>query len=604
MGQCAAKLQHGIERVSSHSPSCPDDSTEHRFARVFNFSRRRGAYSAVHIADQTCGSDDGRLELPFGVITDDDSSAGEERRESINPTNTGCNIQSDRRRPLLDVRFNRTLFCEDITYEYHVDCTVMEGPQWTVRLTVEQLTDFLTETAAQWRDCHDAFIPDQCGKVMQPHVFTTLLHRVADDAGILQHEDAILNQRAANMLSIPYELRPIVQYNAAQYVAQEEEAVLDDFDHFDQCNQFRVRLEDRFKYLSHRQMVYPHDVRYDDCCTLYDAPEVECVSFWIRCLSKRVDFQFNLLSNDVFTVLMSDAAFLVADAILKATAIDEGSAWIITDFLPKEIRSEHGDTRCDAQIVYKYDPRGFSPGPMPFDDEEDGGIHGNGGDLEALSLEEDEGEFLLDDPNNALLMRHEMALEEVHALCVSLRRQCTTLSIAKSPSLSRLSSESISDFIEFSQSMTSDRVNGGGRTQCVGGIPTSGPPIGAYSPNGEKNPDRTTSPSLDGSESSMAESESSELDEQFRLFFAAFIDEEEADDVNLCQWLDSLMKLKMELTESELVAAFNFMLRQNPDSEGYVDFVDFTQFCRGQIGERFKSAQRAQHVLRSFIIRK
>ena len=570
MGQCGAKkLQSDAVRVPSHSPSCSKETSVHRFARALRLGRGKPSYAAVHVADQTGSTVDELLDpadcSPFVIDPNEpaDCLPAEE-----------CAIHSDRRQHLLDVRFNRTLFCEDITYEYNIACNVLDVADWTVRLTVDQLTEFFTETAAQWKDVHDAHIPDQCGKVMQPHVFTALLQRVVDEAGILRHEDAFFSQRAANLLSIPYELRSIVQYNGEQYASEPEEAVL---------GQFSVCLESGFKYLSHRPMVFPHDYRYDDCCTLYDAPEVECISFWIRSLQKKVDFQFNLLSNNVFTMLMSDAAFVVTEAILAATQIDESSAWIITDFLPKELWSEHGDARCDAQIVYKYDPRGFTPECRPFGDEE-----------ESLDLElEDEGDFLLFDPDNAMLLRHGMALEEVHALCVSLRKQCTTLSLSKRPELSPgLSSQSISEFIEFSRSATSDGTVGSG--------------IPLYSPLGAKlKGERESSPSVCGSESSVAASESSEVDEQYRLFFAAFVDEEEADDVNLYQWIKSLAKLNLELSEAELVAAFNWMLRQNVDSEGYVDFVDFTQFCREPIAEeRFKSAQRAQHVLKNFIVRK
>lgn len=596
MGQCTARIQSDAMRVPSHSPSSSKEASQRRLSR-FAEDFKSGYKPNRQYSGESLGCS------PVGTMVEDHLSG--------DANVDGCTIQSDHRRDqLLDVRFNRTLFCEDITYEYHIKCKVMEVPEWTIRLTVDQITDFFTETAAQWKTPLDAHIPDQHGKVMQPHVFTSLLENLLSKSGVLYHEDPVLNQRAANFLSIPYELRPVVLYNGEQYSSLSEHLV---FEHF------TVSLQDRFKYLCHRTMCYPHDYRYDDCCTLYDGPEVEGISFWIRSLNNKVDFQFNLLSNDVFTVLMSDTAFIITEAILQSTNIDEGSAWIITDFLPKELWSWDGSEDCDvhydSEIVYKYDPREFTPESQRTP------VSTPGPGINTVSTPGPyEGDFLLKDANNAMLKRHDMSLEEVHSLCTTLRKQCTTKLMTKIGSFTRSSSGSISEFIESSSSSDAivdvyDRCDD--NHQCAGGIPTTPPPNypqctppnGAYSPMMMKM--KTANNGLAAeleqspvSESSVPISESTDTDEAYRLFFAAFIDEEEVDDINLCQWLSSLLKLKLEVTETELVAAFKFMLQQNVDSEGYIDFVDFTQFCRSDIEERFVGAQRAQHVLRTFIIRK
>jgi len=580
MGQCVTKLPEDVIRIPSHSHSL-STFTGSRFADTLNHGAGKPNRHATDESSESfcCGS------------------TAESETQKV------CIIQSDRCPesvdcPLLDIRFNRTLFCEDITYEYHVRCNVMQVPEWTVRLTVDQITEFYTETASQWKDPIDAQIPDQFGKVMPPHIFTSLLEKVVTVSGILHHEDPAVNPRAANLLSIPYELRPIVQYNGQQYNASRHEELVFD--------QFEVSIEDRFKYLCHRTSVYPHDYRYDDCCALYDAPKVECISFWIRSLRKKVDFQFNLLSNNVFTVLMSDAAFIITQAILAATTINESAAWMITDFLPKEIWSKHGDPRCDAEIVYKYDPRGFTPESLRSRPE---------------TAEEDDGELVLNKKDHPLLRRHGMSLEEVHSLCVSLRKQCTTTSMARLSTNGSFSCDSqssrgsISEFIESLHSQTCSDED-----QCIGGIPTTAPLLmaGTYTlstgPSAAGECCTSISVEEEGCGGSPGLSMNSEVDEQYRLFFAAFIDEEEADDINVYQWLESVLKLKLEVTESELVAAFDFMLRQNGDSEGFIDFVDFTAFCRSDISDIstelegecdcMESVQRAQHVLKTFIDRR
>merc|ERR1719203_2701971 len=103
---------------------------------------------------------------------------------------------------------------------------------------------------------------------------------------------------------------------------------------------------------------------------------------------------------------MSDAAYLTAMAIMDCTEMNEGSAWIIADYLPKEI--------CEAKVVYTVDLRDCSPIPHPFGSVDEGDIF----DMEC-------GEFLVSDSDCPILSRHGICLDEVHGLCTLLRRQCS-----------------------------------------------------------------------------------------------------------------------------------------------------------------------------------
>eukprot|EP01083_Nonionella_stella_P035744 97487_1 len=86
-------------------------------------------------------------------------------------------------KPLINLRFNRTLFCEDITYEYimHYNYNTNNEnktiPQWTLLLTVENLTKFYVEILEKY--CSNTnTIPNQFGKVMDPKIFTSLLENI------------------------------------------------------------------------------------------------------------------------------------------------------------------------------------------------------------------------------------------------------------------------------------------------------------------------------------------------------------------------------------------------------------------------------------------
>merc|ERR1712228_804635 len=130
-----------------------------------------------------------------------------------------------------------------------------------------------------------------------------------------------------------------------------------------------------------------HDYFYDDCCDAYDyLPSIACYSYWIRSLHNKLDFLFTITSNNIFHVVMSDCSFNIAQTLLSVTCLDADTVWIITDYLPKYLMFHHDDNRCNAHLIYKYDPR------RSFYDE-----------MHDINDESDEyGDFLLNESCNAL----------------------------------------------------------------------------------------------------------------------------------------------------------------------------------------------------------
>jgi len=65
-------------------------------------------------------------------------------------------------------------------------------------------------------------------------------------------------------------------------------------------------------------------------------------------------------------------------------------------------------------------------------------------------------------------------------------------------------------------------------------------------------------------------------------FFVSFIDSELEGEVNVCSWITSLSELCPKLTEKELYSLFVHIDREQ---SGFVDVVDFVQFCDGESHE-------------------
>jgi len=261
-----------------------------------------------------------------------------------------CNTNT-REESLLSVRFERTLFCGDITYQYEVSCPVAGIESWTTRLTVEDLTAFFVQTFSKWDGCHDAEVPDQCGKVMRPETFTECLQKVLDVPAMLQSEDPFFSEPTADLLSIPYGVRPVIQYDAEQFQSSQTldvEAALGD--HF----------EDKCLYLSHQTVTYsPKDLERDagfapKLSAFYPTATVSCTSYWLRVLPQKMDLLVTF-SCGTFYVVMSECTAVVAAALMESVStLDADCAWTIADYLPKRLFLNQSDQRCNARIVYKH----------------------------------------------------------------------------------------------------------------------------------------------------------------------------------------------------------------------------------------------------------
>lgn len=254
---------------------------------------------------------------------------------------------SDDSEPFLSVQFARTLFVDDITYEYEVRCAVQGIPSWTMRLTVEELSRVYSEALQRWKGCHDVAIPNQYGKVMRPETMTASLEKVLDVPALLRAEDSSLSQRVADLVSIPYGIRHIIQYDADQY------------DYVDGVGGH----DDKIKYLGLRTMTFtPTEAVWsglngvcDAHCDFCDAASITSTSYWVRLLAQKVDLLLISSCNQSFYVMMSDFANTVAEALLGSVAeIDADCAWIIADYLPKQLLLDTKSQQCNAQIIYKY----------------------------------------------------------------------------------------------------------------------------------------------------------------------------------------------------------------------------------------------------------
>ena len=559
---------------------------------------------------------------------DDDKTDDNNKKEQINFDNESIqplydqniNIQNE---PLIDLRFNRTLFCEDITYEYQLKCSNLHDiDPWILRLTVENLTKYYGETLTKWREQqamkHDnndndmnepgigigIDIPCQFGKVMTPKVFSELIGNILANPSLLKSVQ--FGEKTANFLSIPYDIRAIVQYNTDTYFygkledRYEDNAM--DFKFYD----IMCENDDKYKYLCHSQAIYHHDYEYDDCCQCYDQPQIKCYSYWIRSLHhKKIDFLINCTSNNIFTIVMSDLSKNIAQILTNDIGIDENSAWIITDYLPKYLLFNHPDNKYNASIIYKYDPRDLvhSDCDEIIEYFEDDVIGIESADALNGNAYEDDGQFLVSDSNNSLniLKRHNIDINDLHHFCQTMRIQHTTIS--SNPELSI----SVSEYIESMTRSCNDI------TVTLNSAPNLSD--GAYSGNNACNFNQIgVNPEEFGiikEEQQMdvtnidlygADDEEDDENEKYRVFFSAFIDEEGDDDINICQWLSSVQKLPVNLNEKQIVGAFKYMLQQNEDNEGYIDFVDFTNFCQEKISDN-DDVKKAQRQINGFISR-
>mmetsp|Transcript_21479 Transcript_21479/g.34410 ORF Transcript_21479/g.34410 Transcript_21479/m.34410 type:complete len:739 (+) Transcript_21479:181-2397(+) len=512
---------------------------------------------------------------------------------------------------LLQCKFTRTLFCEDITYEYEMQCEIKNTAPWICRLTVETLTKFYLDAVHKWQqrqqeqsahgdDAQDVQqpltpfrIPCQFGKVMTPKVFSSLMGTILQQPAIFR--EALFAEQTANFLMIPHELRCLVQYNPYHYVYGTNLSAFRFCDVI--CN-----IDEKFKYLCHSQAVYRHDYEYDDCCQCYDEPQVTSYSYWIRSLQHKIDLLVNCTSNNIFSIVATDLPFNIMNVLKNDIGFDENSAWIITDYLPKYLLFNHHDERCNAHIVYKFNQRDFCRTESEiYYTATQSMLHAHSSGHLATSPRDQDDECFVMDTNvssNKFLQRHkQLSVRELQQFCKCLCVQHTAIKCVPemTPSVSEyIESMSIANEVEVDREVVDDDDNAMNRDNTfehtLDTVETEAyshrPPVAAVAADAEQC-------SLYGSIE----------DDQYEVFFNAFIDEEGEDDINICQWLCSLSKLNLNLTEKEIVAAFKFIGQQSEeDHHGFVDFIDFTGFCRAANIEN-GDAKKVQQSINRFICR-
>jgi len=245
----------------------------------------------------------------------------------------------------LSIRFERTVFCGDISYEYTVRCSIDSIPSWKTRLTVEDLTKY-TDTLLSITGKEDAYIPDQHGKVMRTETFTDCLQRILSVPNLLtlQLDDATFNEATADLFSIPFALRPILQYDDRKY---------DDSDPLGIAISLKQTFANHYEYLS-TCTAMPSLNRF--CCD-NDDPDIRCTSHWLRVLSSKLDLLIIINYGNVHVVQSDLSRRIVHQLMDCAPSLDDGSAWIIADFLPKRLVLNGLNQRCQTDGgIFEWQP--------------------------------------------------------------------------------------------------------------------------------------------------------------------------------------------------------------------------------------------------------
>jgi len=87
-----------------------------------------------------------------------------------------------------------------------------------------------------------------------------------------------------------------------------------------------------------------------------------------------------------------------------------------------------------------------------------------------------------------------------------------------------------------------------------------------------------SAPSTSLGDSALSGLDHEEQGDALERFFTSFIDLELEGEVNLCSWVSSLSELCPRFTEKELYSLF---LHIDSERTGFIDVVDFVQFCDG-----------------------
>lgn len=278
---------------------------------------------------QQMGQCVGLSRRPSQIAIDEGSECSndlDERELNLNTLTAGKHFaDTATTKPLFRIKFDRTLFVDDIIYQYQVMCSVHGIPSWTIRITVEELTDFYTDTFQQYEGYQNVLMLDEHGKIMRPETFSQCLQRVLDVPGLLMSEDDSISQKTADLLSIPYVIRSILLYN------KEECEYVDPL---------YVGIDGQYKYLLSRTMPSYSDVD----------------SLWFRIQHQKVDLlvlRSSEYMNQIEYIIACDFSKLIAKTLMDIVeTLNEECAWMIADYLPRRIFLDPVDFRCNARIVY------------------------------------------------------------------------------------------------------------------------------------------------------------------------------------------------------------------------------------------------------------
>jgi len=482
-------------------------------------------------------------------------------------------IQKDSSSPSspISVRFVRTLFCEDVTYEYTASSPSLPAlSTWNIRLTVSQLRLFYDDTLCAYLRAHHraaVHIPSQFGKVMKHTLFTSLLNAVLSETALLYADDAALSEATANLLCIPLSLRPLLQYahGSNAYAAQPSE-----------CPLKLTFADSDFAYLCHRTAVYEHD-NAD-----YFEAALSAHSVWLRSMAQSVDVLLVWVARHSLFVVRSTYLFRVQRALADFDAREIGQginlgdndkiAWAITDFLPCELRlsspgfaADGVDSEGAARVVYRF-----------VDD-----------------VETSRGEFMDGDVDSKMAAMCEAAYNEMQQTDVDAEE---SLSERIEPSLSGVSESELtieeSEMEESPMSAVSDRL---ATTQCVKDV----------TPSTVAHELASTMHSV--MSKSMVSMVRRDRMLRLRCFFGALCSEAEDGEgegmdraMDARGWAEGVAKLDCDavLSSADITNVFEAMRAQNEEKASTVDVIDFMNWCSAEIkGSENEELKRTQTAM-------
>ncbi len=167
-------------------------------------------------------------------------------------TNSNIHNQTE---PLIHLGLNRTIFSEDISYQYAMNCNLHnnnyningnETAPCILCLTAEKLTKCYRDTFEQY-DTRTVYIPYQVGKLTEQKLFTELLDNISQPPSMLKDEHRCFRETTPNSLNIAYAMLTIIQYDLNAFIRSN---VMMDANMFEknQCNE-KYKFVSQFKYI-------------------------------------------------------------------------------------------------------------------------------------------------------------------------------------------------------------------------------------------------------------------------------------------------------------------------------------------------------------------